>query len=835
MQLQVVEKEERLAKSRLLLAKLTKQAEDAKRRMAELTSADSRRQRALHTPTSALRSAWTTLGTVRHWQQQQRQMHRTAAGDRGEEGRKGGSEGGGAKKEGEEVLGGVSGWVSAGGAATEEVGTGGVDGADEELDVDACRPLLRLHLSDGRCWLLLAAHTGQPAAAERPPQPTFARWRGGEGRDRLGQGETEGEGEEEDEAVAAERGEQSGEVGVEWSSSAAASAGDVEGGAASTFLFFTLQSTFLYRKWQRYAAAHSYREGQQQQQRSAVNSSTTQQPFATLLPDARRSEPHSRQLHSTVGTVDDGRATDPHSTSTSTSFDQSSSSTSPSLSAYSSLFSSPLPFELFDSTVLPADALWLCHTEWRQRASLRQSRASATFQSSLRSLQAELSAKEAVHSSLVRDFARYQQRTREALQQKQREVDALTERQEEVDSLRSSAHSMELSLQRLTAEAATRSQQLTALAQQVALLNKEKQVQGEREERLTRLLAVVQEEARQRLIGQEEAELKSAQHSTAHREEEERWKAREAQLQAQLQQLHSAMQRHTLQQQQRLMMEAAQQQLTSHTAHTRTSSSASLASFTTAVGQGGGAAAHSRGGDGEWEEEGGGGRGDEGGGEVVAGDARQQPASAHSSASQSELSAAAAAMSPSSSSSSSSLSPSLPPSSVSAFLLDGASGAVEGGVGGVESALRVRLRSLQSLVQEREILVVQLQAQVDEARQRTAQLQSELRTLQSLQSAESLEYLKNVCTRFMASDDDSLIPVLCTLMGVDAAQQRAIAAQRRSAHRHQRSKQPLQHNTGDRQRDTSPGGGAGESGGGGGGGRGGSGNSSAHFLASFYH
>ena len=136
--------------------------------------------------------------------------------------------------------------------------------------------------------------------------------------------------------------------------------------------------------------------------------------------------------------------------------------------------------------------------------------------------------------------------------------------------------------------------------------------------------------------------------------------------------------------------------------------------------------------------------------------------------------------------------------------------------GGAEAlALRQRVRGLQALVQEREIGVVAAQKAGEEWRERCHKVEAELASLRGLQSNASLEYLKNVCTRFMASDDDSLVPVLCTLMGVDAAQQRTIGEQRKKS-RHSRQ--------------TAERGGAGAAGGsGGGGGSGGSG-----FLASFY-
>ena len=829
----VVEREEKVAKSRLLLAKLSKQAEDAKRRMTDLTHSEQRRQRTLHTRTTALHSTWSTVSALQHWQRaqtaQQLQLPATAAAAaEGSEGaRQSGSEGeaGGAKKEGEVLSGGVSGiGVGSGGVDGGAGGVVGVDVDDEELDVDRCRPLLRVHLSDGRCWLLLAAEHSRTAAEQLTPRPTFAtrkRSRHGSEEERTthSQADTEGEEDEDEEAMlSAER------VAA---STAASCAGGVEG-EPSTFLFFTLQSTFLQHKWRRYTAS-AREEGQQQQhqQRTAAASTTgSLRPFATPLAhddnSARIDAEHARTHSAHSG--EDGLASDGQQSSTSSLSSSSSPSTtsapstsSPPLSSYSTLFASPHPVRLFDSTVLPCDALWLCAERWRVRCERLQSRASSAFQSSLRSLQSELSLKEAEHAALVRDFSRYQHRTREALQQQQRQVDALTERQEEVDGLRAAALQLEQQLQRMTQEAATRSHQLTALAQQVALLNHEKQVGLEREERLQRLLLAVQEEARQRMRGQEEAEQRSAQQLSQHQEEEQRWKQREAQLQAALQQ-----QRHAQQHEQPQLDLAPRHQ------H-RSASSPTAAPATTSPH--GGSTWRPDEDQAEGEREGGVLRRE---GEArPLGMAELAPAPTLLAAAASELELAAQlppspTQSPSLSSTSSSSS-----SSVSALLLEGASGLLDGvgaggaGGGGVESALRVRLRALQRVVQERELVVVSQQALLDEGRVRVQALQAELRTLQSLQSAESLEYLKNVMTRFMASDDDSLVPVLCTLMGVDAQQQKAIAQQR-----HTTSRSRKQAAT-DRQRSTATGGGGGSSGSGSGGGES-SGGSSAHFLASFY-
>ena len=108
-------------------------------------------------------------------------------------------------------------------------------------------------------------------------------------------------------------------------------------------------------------------------------------------------------------------------------------------------------------------------------------------------------------------------------------------------------------------------------------------------------------------------------------------------------------------------------------------------------------------------------------------------------------------------------------------------------------SLRARVRSLQSLIQHREIALVQLQSALDASSGRCRSLESDLALLRSMESGSSnVEYLRNVLCRFLATDDDSLIPVLCTLLNVDKQQQSTIVAARAKhphSHSHGRARQ----------------------------------------------
>ena len=646
------ERDEKLSKLRVLLAKLSKQAEEAKRK-----------QRALSVYREALSKGWITRAV----------------------------------------------------AEDSRRADGAADDGDEEVDVDQCRVLLRLHLSDGRCWLLLAYPQLQAGDAL---EPAFSRSAEDE--------RAEEDGEDHDRSGDAFG--RSAPQPAPPSSSSPSPSPSSSPSCASPFLFWTLQSTFLSKKWSRFS------KPQQAPQQSAAAGERSA-PFAVAGGERERGEED----------------------------EPSSLIDSPSLSSYAVLWSSPHSFALFDGSRMPGDAVQRCVSASQRRWSLRLSNASASFRASLSSLQAELAAKEDAHAALVRDFSRYQQRTRDALQHKQRELDGLQERHEHADALRAANEALEDRAQRLAHDAATRSAQVTALAQQVALLNKEKAVLAEREERLSRLVQTLQDEQRLSRAAADDFQQRLADAVQRHRDDAEQWAERELQLQ---QRLHAAQQQpppplyqpHSFD-----LHDAAGEQPTQPSAHFDAHSDSALPppppqsssrplapSPTVTVGS-----PVLRGVNG-WE----------GGGAVEA-------------------------------------------ESGEALTLDGSDDAA------AHAALRVRLRALQSLVQEREISVVQLQAALDDARERQRALQTQLGTLQQLQSAESLQYLTNVAVRFMASDDDSLIPVLCTLMGVDAAQQRTIAEQRRSSkRRRQQSAQPQQQQQ-QQQQGSTTGGGAG-------------------FLASFY-
>ena len=618
---------------------------------------------------------------------------------------------------------------------------------DDGVDVDECQPLLRVTLSDRSHWLLLSTQrdgqqlsTAAGTLAQQRHQQQQQQQRGVDSDER-----------ETDEDVEAERA-----AGLQRSVSqsralaetdtansplfSGLSADSADGdGSAPRCVFWSELAVYLAYKWRKYQAA------------------------------AKLNPPHSAAF----------AVLQPPSSSTLSSVD----SSAPSMSSSTSGASVPLPHSsplssfvallhsssslhcsllLFDGACVPADCLTLLsqslsdqHSDTLSRLRAVQLQRQAALSSAAR--EASLS-----HESVVRDFSRYQQRTRELVAQKQRQLDELLARDEDADTLRASLAAVSAQLDALNRDKSSQAASVVALAQQLQACqaDKERALVGERTVAST-LSALQADTARLREAA--EARLASEQLRAEQAEEALQRMARQADDSNRRAMAATA------------AVAAAQQQAVQEQLATALPASAplhthrSLQSPRAATAVGSYVEEDSSSGDGALET-------------------HKQPA------------VAAPVRGLSSAESAPSLQVLVPPDSPGLDSTDGwsvdssaasaASSSSSSSVSqmGEVASLRGRLRALQSLTQQREIAVVQLQAALDESSRACRALQSDVALLRSMESASNVEYLRNVLCRFLATDDDSLIAVLCTLLAVDRDTQHGIVAQR-AAHSHGRARQ----------------------------------------------
>ena len=586
---------------------------------------------------------------------------------------------------------------------------------DDAVDVDDCHPVLRVTLNDCTHWLLLSTRRNVPTGAAASVLVQ---------QQQCNDEHSDGDGEAGEEAPidrtahtvhsltstawrsSAQPFASSSSVATRSASlptlsatSSSSATSDQPAGRAARRLFWSDLSVYLSFKWKKY--------------QTAAKQNTA--PFAVLQSSA-------------------------HSATSSTADDTSTPGPSSPLATFASLLSPSSSLScsllLFDGAHVPADCLSLLASSLSSIHSSAVSRLRALHAGRVSVMTSAVREAEQSHESVVRDFSRYQQRTRELLGQKQRQLDELLGRDEEADGLRSSLSALTAQLDALNRDKSSQATSLVSLAQQLQACqaDKERALMSERHHN-TALSAV-------------QADLRALKEATEAQLAHERQRAQQAEEAAQ----RMARQMDEVNRRAAVVAVAATQQLTSQT----TTEPHSAFNVT---------------------------------GNGASGDVQQQLVSVpHSSADALPSPAAALSSSPP-------LTVTVPDSPSLSFLSSADGSTVDDSssmsLSGELASVRTRVRALQSLVQQREIALVQLQSTLDASTVRCRSLESDLALLRSMESGSSnVEYLRNVFCRFLATSDDSLIPVLCTLLNVDKQQQLSIQSERaRSTHSHGRARQ----------------------------------------------
>ena len=590
------------------------------------------------------------------------------------------------------------------------------DPLDDAVDVDECQPVLRVTLSDCTHWLLLSTRrdshvlTAAAIAVQRQHQQQY---------DELYEQHDEGsEGQMQEGArwpVTVHAASpltstprhfsrtpfaSSDSDAAKDASLLSATAADLSGAELSSTrcLFWSELSVYLAYKWKKYQAAASSHHAQQYV------------PFAVL--------------HSPSSTAISVAAAPPilNSSSPLASF----------IALLSSSASLSCSLALFDGACVPADCVTLVSNSMSTLHSSVVSRLRASHHQTVSGMSSAARKAEQSHESVVRDFSRYQQRTRELLAQKQRQLDEMLSRDDEAEGLRLSLAALSSQLDATNRDKSSQASSLVSLAQQLQACQADKERALLSERTVTAALLALQ------------VDMRTLKETT---------EAKLALEQQRVQQADDAAQRMAWQVDDINRREAAAAAAATqhHATIERDADSAALPTEP-----------YSR---------------DNAAAEVD----EQLDSASHMSAGIGTSASLPLTVNV----------PDSPHLSFGASAVDGysATEASTGSSSGELASVRARVRTLQSLVQEREIALVQLQSALDASTGRCRSLESDLSLLRSMAAgSDNIEYLRNVLSRFLATDDDSLIPVLCTLLNVDKQQQNSIAAQRaKQPHLHSHS------------------------------------------------